>query len=89
MNVFGLDAADFADADMVDVWPCNWPAVQLFASVSTQWRVGMNGATGLDYAALAAAMAMLGVKRKKRAALFGQVCRMEAEILGMWAEKES
>lgn len=36
-------------APIVGLWPENWPPVQLFLRYSTQWRVGMNGATGLDY----------------------------------------
>lgn len=34
------------------VWPQNWKIVRLFIALATQWRVGMNGATGLDYAAV-------------------------------------
>lgn len=34
---------------MVELWPENWPAIQLFNRVSTQWRVGANGPVGLDY----------------------------------------
>lgn len=36
----------------VEVMPCNWKTLLLFTAMQTQWRVGMNGATGLDYAAL-------------------------------------
>lgn len=33
----------------MDVWPENWAAFSLFASLQTQWRTGMGGPTGLDY----------------------------------------
>lgn len=33
----------------VDLWPENWPPLQLFTQVSTQWRVGAGGPVGLDY----------------------------------------
>lgn len=33
----------------VDLWPENWPAIRLFTQVATQWRMGFNGPTGLDY----------------------------------------
>ena len=36
----------------MEVWPENWQAWVLFCQVSTQWRVGMGGATGLDYGAI-------------------------------------
>lgn len=34
------------------VWPDNLPAVNVFVAMSTQWRTGMSGPTGLDYSAL-------------------------------------
>lgn len=36
----------------IEVWPENWPALDLFMQLNTQWHVGMNGATGLRYEAL-------------------------------------
>jgi hypothetical protein len=36
----------------VEVWPENWPICELFSCLGTQWRVGMAGPTGLDYAVL-------------------------------------
>ena len=38
------------------IYPDNWQAVSVFCDMSTQWRVGVNGATGLDYAALPAVL---------------------------------
>ena len=34
------------------MWPDNHAAFILFNNLSTQWRVGMGGPTGLDYAAV-------------------------------------
>ena len=34
------------------MWEENWPAVEIFLRVQTQWRVGMNGPVGLDYGAV-------------------------------------
>lgn len=34
------------------IWPENWPAVQMFLRVQTQWRTTMGGVIGLDYAAV-------------------------------------
>lgn len=40
---------DFIDAqETVEVWDENWDVIHLFAKFSTQWRVGMAGAIGLD-----------------------------------------
>ena len=34
------------------VWPENWPAIEMFLRVQTQWRTTMSGVIGLDYAAV-------------------------------------
>ena len=33
----------------VEVWLENWAAVELFCLMGTQWRIAMNGPTGLQY----------------------------------------
>lgn len=48
MAAAGLTADDFA-GEALEVFPDNEQAFLLFAFLSTQWRVGMNGKTGLDY----------------------------------------
>jgi len=35
-----------------EVLPENWETVLLFLRVQTQWRTGMSGVVGLDYAAV-------------------------------------
>ena len=35
------------------MWEENWPVVEMFLRVQTQWRTTMNGVLGLDYGALA------------------------------------
>ena len=37
------------DFDPIEIWPENWAIFTVFRRVSTQWRVGMAGPTGLDY----------------------------------------
>ncbi|MYM25783.1 hypothetical protein GTP46_24450 [Duganella sp. FT135W] len=48
MQRSGFTAEDFA-SDPVDVLPDNEDVYVLFEEMGTQWRVGMNGPTGLDY----------------------------------------
>lgn len=48
MRAAGLTPEDYAD-EVFEVWPENWRAFELFSYMQTQWRVGMSGATGLDY----------------------------------------
>ena len=35
-----------------EVYPENWPAVEMFLRLQTQWRTAMNGVIGLDYSAV-------------------------------------
>lgn len=44
----GLTPEDVAP-DPVEIWPDVLPVYELFCSMSTQWRAGMGGVTGLDY----------------------------------------
>lgn len=41
-----------AKATEFEVWEENWEIVEMFLRMQTQWRVGMSGVTGLDYASL-------------------------------------
>lgn len=58
---FGLTLEE-AQGPPIEVWPDNLIVVNVFVSMSTQWRTGAAGATGLDYTALEATMRMLGVE---------------------------
>lgn len=81
----GFDDDDL-DADL-DVLQANLPAVRVFLALQTQWRSGMGGPTGLDYAALPAVFGMCGIRRKKRAEVFGALRILEGETLSVWAER--
>ncbi|MDC8756263.1 DUF1799 domain-containing protein [Janthinobacterium fluminis] len=48
MEQSGFPAEDFA-SDPVEIFPDNVQVYELFNMMGTQWRVGMNGPTGLDY----------------------------------------
>ena len=71
------------------LWPENRPAWDLWLCLQTQWRVGMAGATGLDYSAVAAVMHMQGTPRKKRPELLALLRVMEAEVLEVWARERN
>lgn len=49
--------------------------------MATQWRIGMSGATGLDYAALPYVMRNCGVKQADRASVFDDVRALEDAAL--------
>jgi hypothetical protein len=79
----------FKEKAEVDVYPENWPAVEVFSSVMTQWRIGMSGPTGLDYAVLPGVMEMIGIGRKDRRDVFDGVRVMESEALKVLSEKRN
>lgn len=65
----------------VFIWDINWEAFNLFNALSTQWRVGMGGATGLDYSVIPSVGKMLGYKKKDVNAMFPDIQVMENEAL--------
>lgn len=69
------------------LWPECLPAFNVFQSLQSQWRVGMAGATGLDYTAVEAFMRMNGVRRKDQAELLYCLQVMEFATLREWASR--
>lgn len=77
-----------AQGDGVELWPDNLPAVNVFIGMDTQWRVGVNGATGLDYSALPVVMRMVGIPAKDRSSVFEDIRVMEdAALIKMQPKK--
>ncbi|WP_211840913.1 DUF1799 domain-containing protein [Pseudoxanthomonas sacheonensis] len=69
-----------------EVWPENHRAVETFISLSTQWRTGAMGATGLDYGVLPQVLRLLGVPRAEWPELFEQLQVIESEALTIMSE---
>lgn len=76
----GFTVADYADDDF-ELWPENMPAIHLFSSLSTQWRHGMNGPTGLDYNVLFSRMDRMKLSERDYDWLFDDVQVIEREAL--------
>ncbi|WP_122432126.1 DUF1799 domain-containing protein [Pseudomonas viridiflava] len=72
----------------VEVWPDSWKAFRLFESLSTQWRTGPGGASGLDYSAVPATAQMLGVKRSELPGIFPDLRILEVEALLVMSESK-
>jgi uncharacterized membrane protein YbjE (DUF340 family) len=70
------------------VWPDNVTTIAVFIAMSTQWRVGMSGATGLDYNALPVVMRMHGIPAAERAVVFEGIREMEDAALGKMYESK-
>lgn len=74
----------------IDVFPENALALRLFSALQTQWRIGMSGATGLDYSVLPVVEQRCGVGKKERRDTFHALQVMEAEFLrAMVARREA
>ena len=88
---FGLLAPETQGGDdagaEIWLWPENRPAWDLWLCLQTQWRVGMGGATGLDYAGVQAAMQLMGIARRERGELFALVRAMEGAALDEWERR--
>ncbi|MCO6442344.1 MAG: DUF1799 domain-containing protein [Nitrococcus mobilis] len=84
-----IRAEQVARQEVVEVWPENWPTVELFCAVITQWRASFGGLVGLDYTAEEAAMRMLGIRRVDRPDLFAQLRVMEHSALAALRGKGS
>ncbi|AWL04226.1 DUF1799 domain-containing protein [Massilia oculi] len=80
MAAAGLAAEDYA-GEVVEIWPENLLAYDVFAALGTQWRVGMGGATGLDYAAVPVVLRLKGVLRAEWTQLFEDLRVMESAAL--------
>lgn len=70
------------------LWPENLPAFELWAEIQTQWRVGMQGRMGLDYAAVDAHLRQAHrLRPRARRERWAQLRAMEQAALLAWAEK--
>lgn len=67
------------DIDDVEIWSDVWDSYQVFSAMNTQWRVGMNGITGLDYTPLNQVMDLFNIK--DRATVFSDLRIMEVKAL--------
>lgn len=66
-------------SDDFEVWEENWPVLEMFLRVQTQWRTTMSGVLGLDYGAVAWLFMMYEVKDPR--ALLEDLQVMEAAVM--------
>jgi hypothetical protein len=77
-----MTRADFSGDRVVEVWPDNWLVVQVFCfDLATQWRIGMAGPTGLDYAVLPFVLRTRKVPRSEWEQAFEDIRTMEQAAL--------
>ena len=69
------------------LWPANVAVFNLWLAIQTQWHVGMNGRTGLDYASVEACMRLHQVRKKEQREMFVGLQAMEQAALDEWSKK--
>lgn len=87
LAVAGVTLADY-ESEAVGVWPENERAYFLFLDLQTQWRVGMGGATGLDYLVLFAKLDRMKLSDDEADELEQDIRTMEHEALKVMVERE-
>ena len=75
------------DAALHYLWPCNVLAWSCWGDLQTQWRTGMSGATGLDYAGVRAYLDECGYCADERKDIFIGIRAAEGATLQAWSEK--
>lgn len=85
MRAAGLRPEDY-EGDDVEVWPENWPAVEVFVRMNTQWIVGMSGQTGLNYLVLFDLLDRAGYVGPEWDRMFDDVRVLEREALSVMRE---
>lgn len=68
------------------MWPENWPAWCTFCELESQWRTGMNGPTGLDYAPLFMRLDRLGLAPDEWEQRFADIRHIESAALTQMRE---
>lgn len=85
---WGISADDYASPAEIDLWPDTEQAVRVFDALRTQWRVGFDGPTGLDYGAIAPTMDLMSIDSTSRPDLFDDLRVMERAALAAIRKKD-
>lgn len=75
-------------AATTEIWPESAEPFGLFSQMLTQWRTGMSGPTGLDYAALPAIFDMNDIAPARRRQAFDDLRVMESEALAVMRQQQ-
>lgn len=73
--------------DPVEIWPEHLAAFELFVELRSQWRVGMAGATGLDYGVMFHKMDRMGLTPERYEELEEQMRVLEHAALDEMSKK--
>lgn len=71
------------------MFPENWTAVSVFSDLTTQWRIGFSGPTGLDYGVIPTVLRLKGVVRARWPAVFADLQVMEDAALALFQQQRA
>jgi len=72
--------------ELVYLWPCNVAAWDIWCDVQSQWRHGMGGPTGLDYAGVRAHLDEIGLYGEERREVYAGIRAAERATIEARAE---
>lgn len=75
--------------ELAYLWPCNVATWNVWCDVQSQWRHGMAGRTGLDYAGVRAHLDELGLAGDDRRFAYDGIRAAERATLDARAELEA
>ena len=88
LTAFGVKTEKPPGRPVLEIWPENWAALQVFSRMTTQLIVGgMGGVIGLRYEALPLMLRICGVKRADEADVVNGVQVMEREMVQLLNQK--
>lgn len=88
MAMLGITAAQIQqEPEAIELWPEHAEPLRLFVAMLTQWRTGLAGPVGLDYAVLPWVASQIGIGARKLSTLFADLQAMERAALNHLAER--
>jgi len=86
----GADPGEPEPGPVFHLWPQCVPAFNLFCELHSQWRVGFQGRTGLDYAAVESHLRLsAAAPRRQWPGLYADLRVLERAALGVWERKRA
>lgn len=79
------DLLDMEKAENFEVWEDNWPCVEMFLRLQTQWRTSFGGLIGIDYIAAKWLFDLYDVKEHRE--MLDALMIMERSALTALSEK--
>ena len=87
LDAIGLCREDVEDTSVIEIWPENLLAFDVFNKMRSQWNVGMSGASSLNYASLPLAFKRCKVSKKQFDEVFDSIQIMESTALNKMHQK--